>query len=86
MKTSNEQNEHYIVIPINIETGIPNIDDIAIFPNKAEALKAKAFMKKVGHITIVIPSVIYLTKDNWVEDWQARLKDQVCQNILNSHS
>lgn len=74
-------NTHYIVIPIDIKTNIPNLDDIAIFPNNAEALKAKAFLKKVGYFTIIIPSVIHLTKDSWVEDWKERLKCQVCESF-----
>lgn len=83
----NKDKEQHIIIPIDVITGIPNIEDIAVFPNKAEALKAKAFMKKASGnalITILIPVVSYLTKDDWVEDWQERLKDQVCESVLNS--
>ena len=74
----------YILFPINPINGIPLINDITLFPNNGEALKTKAFLKKLGIFSIIVPANSNNSKEEFCQLWKSNQIKNTVNAITNN--
>jgi hypothetical protein len=73
--------EKFLLFPVDPKTMVPDLDSIAVFPNMAEVLKAKAFLKGSKMLVITLPVLMVKSKDEYKELWQERAKAKVLKSL-----
>jgi hypothetical protein len=71
-----------LLFSVDIVTHAPVLDQIGIFPNMDEALKAKEFLKDSGTFGIVLPIETYESSEEFCDSWKERIKKQMLDSIL----
>jgi len=74
-------NQKYLLFSLFPETLALDFGSITVFPNKGEALRAKAFLKGLKMFAVILPVTMLETKDEFKDLWIERSKNDILEAI-----
>jgi len=78
------KNEKYLLFSLFPETLKLDFGSITVFPNKGEALRAKAFLKNAKMFAVILPVTMLETKDEFKDLWIERSKNDILEAIKSN--